>query len=283
MSAGTYADLIAESADTLRAAGISDARREARHLLAVAGGPSGAALITAEQALVPGAVHTRFAELLNRRAGHEPLQHIEGTCGFFGLTLACDRRALVPRPDSETVVEAALARIPEGGDVRIADLGTGSGCILLAILTNRPRATGVGVEADMEAADLAEQNAAQLALSARAGIVRQSWADWRDWEDMDLVVSNPPYIARAEIDTLAPEVREHDPRAALDGGVDGLDAYREIAALGAASMRRRAWLVLEIGHDQGQNVPALLADRGFSDISVAKDFGGNDRVVCARR
>ena len=231
----------------------------------------------------PGAGCARFAELLNRRAGHEPLQHIEGTGGFFGLTLACDRRALVPRADSESVVEAALARMPEDGDIRIADLGTGSGCILLAILSNRPRATGVGVEADMDAADLAEQNTAQLDLSARVRIARQSWANWQDWSEMDLVVSNPPYIARAEIDTLAPEVRDHDPRAALDGGGDGLDAYREIAALGAANMSWGAWLVLEIGHDQGQSVPALLADRGFSDISVTKDLGGNDRVVCARR
>src|SRR5690606_30521113 len=129
-----------------------------------------------------------------------------------------DARALIPRPDSETIVEVALKALPETQPALVADLGTGTGCLLAAILKHRPRATGVGVEASSDAASLAQENLAALNLAGRASLFIGRWADWAGWGEADLIVSNPPYIAHAEIDSLEPEVRVHDPLAALDGG-----------------------------------------------------------------
>ncbi|MEM1151521.1 MAG: peptide chain release factor N(5)-glutamine methyltransferase, partial [Pseudomonadota bacterium] len=241
-----------------------------------------AALIAHAQHPPPPGLSATLDPLLNRRAARVPLAHILGHTEFYGLTLLTDERALIPRSDSETVVELALDLVPPGSGV-IADLGTGSGALLLAILSRRPDLTGIGIDASDGAIALAEANAIKTGLSDRAGLRVQSWADWSGWGKADLIVSNPPYICAAEIDTLQPEVRDHDPRLALDGGPDGLAAYREIIGLGAQSMKPGAWLVMEIGHDQREAVLALLAHAGYVDGQTRKDLGGNDRVVAARR
>jgi release factor glutamine methyltransferase len=217
-----------------------------------------------------------------RRVGREPLQHVLGTTEFYGLEFLTDARALIPRPDSEIVVEAALARIPEGQPVFVADLGTGSGCLLSAILANRPHASGVGVEASPEAAALARENLFRLGLSERAGVHEGPWSGWQKWGEADLIISNPPYIVSAEMADLMPEVRDHDPAAALDGGADGLDAYREIVHLAAAAMKPGAWLVFEIGYDQKDSVSGLLDAAGFEAITCLKDLGGNNRALVAQ-
>ena len=274
--------MLAEGAAQLQAAGIETARLEARWLLAHMAGLQMSDLIMHGRDAVPTKDCKAFRAALARRVAHEPIQHILGTTEFYGLEFLCDARALIPRPDSECVVEEALRRIPADRPVQLADLGTGSGCLLAALLTNRPQAQGWGVEANPAAASLARENLGRLDLSDRADIFEGSWTIWQGWGEADLIISNPPYIASAEIDSLMPEVRAHDPMDALDGGPDGLVAYRQIISLAAAHMKRGAWLVFEIGHDQREAVSTLLQEAGFAEIDSSKDLGGNDRAVWAQ-
>jgi release factor glutamine methyltransferase len=279
MTAPSYDELIRAAAKALADAGIEEPRQNAMLLMLAAFGDTRAALISAGNETVPKAVEDAFAAALARRLTREPEQHILGHTGFYGLEIRSDARALVPRPDSEIVVEAALDLLPKGVPARVADLGTGTGCLLAALLSQRPRVTGTGVEASTAAASLARENFAQLGLSARALVYEGSWTSWGGWGEMDLVISNPPYIASAEIESLSPEVRRFDPLAALDGGEDGLAAYREIIALGRAKMKRGVPLVLEIGHDQRATVLDLLGAAGYSGTGYRRDLGGNDRAV----
>lgn len=279
----TYLDYLRDGVRRLREAGSDEASYEARLILMAASGLSRTGLISAETEAVPEDVAGRFDEMLRERQTRRPLQHILGTTEFYGLEFICDPRALIPRPDSEVVVEAALRLIPDGQAMIVADLGTGSGCLLSAILANRPDVRGTGVEASPDAASLARENISRLGLAGRASVFEGSWADWPDWEGAGLVISNPPYIASAEIGTLSPEVRLHDPMAALDGGADGLHAYREIISLAAARLPPGAWLVFEIGHDQKEAVSGLLEAADFAAIGSARDLGGNDRAVWAQK
>lgn len=270
-------------AQELAAAGIEEAAFEARLLLSHITGLSRAVMIADPGRALTSEESLACKEALARRVAREPLQHILGVTQFYGLDIRTDARALIPRADSECVVEAALDRLPKDAPLILADLGTGSGCLLAALLTQRPLARGEGVEASAEAASLARENLAALSLAARGTIFEGSWAGWQGWHTADLIISNPPYIASGVIPELAPEVRAHDPLSALDGGADGLDAYREIAALGAAGMKPGAWLVLEIGFDQKEAVSHLLAQSGFKYLASGQDLGGNDRWVAARR
>lgn len=282
MRAPTFDELIRAAAKALTEAGIEDARQNANLLMLAAFGDTRAALISAGNAPVPKGVQDAFAAALVRRLTREPVQHILGHTGFYGLEILSDARALVPRADSEIVVERALAYLPSDADVQVADLGTGTGCLLAAILSQRPRATGTGVEASSAAASLARENFRQLGLESRTGVFEGSWTDWTGWGEANLIVSNPPYIASREIDSLEPEVRQFDPMAALDGGADGLHAYREIIRIAATRMKPGAPLVLEIGHDQRIAVLALLEVAGFAETAHWRDLGGNDRCVMGR-
>lgn len=275
----TFDQLMAEATRRLRSAEIDAPAREARWLMALAANLSTTELISRAQDSVPGPVAARFEEMLHRREGREPFQHIEGSASFFGLDFICDARALVPRADSEVVVETALSLMPRGRGVQVADLGTGSGCLLTAILFARGGARGTGVEADANAASLARQNFKRHGVERRAALYVGRWETWTGWGDMDVIVSNPPYIASHVIETLAPEVRLHDPRAALDGGPDGLATYRDIVRRAAKGMKPGAHLVFEIGHDQKEAVSTMMQSAGFDEICSAKDLGGRDRVV----
>lgn len=226
---------------------------------------------------------TGLEALIERRIAGTPLQHIIGETPFHAITLKTDARALIPRSDSETIVDLALELLPEDQKLNIADLGAGTGALLLAILTQRPHAKGTAVERSVEAATLLAENIRALKMDDRATLFQGSWADWSGWAEYDLIVSNPPYIERGVIPTLAPEVRDHDPMEALDGGPDGLDAYREIITLGAAHMKSGASLVLEIGYDQRESVSALLDAQGFTGLTHRKDLGGNDRGIAAQK
>lgn len=270
------------AAARFEAAGIEDARSNAMQLMLHAFGDTRTALISAGDAPVPKAVEDVFLAAAERRLTREPLQHITGTAHFYGLEFLSDARALIPRFDSETVVEQALALLPKEAPVKVSDLGTGSGCLLCALLVHRPLASGTGIEASPDAASLARENIAALGLNGRASVFDGSWADWTGWGEAGLIVSNPPYIARAEIESLAPEVRLHDPHAALDGGPDGLDAYRDIIRLAGERMAPGAWLVFEIGYDQRAAVLALMQAAGFADLGHCADLGGNDRCVWGR-
>ncbi|MEQ9505885.1 MAG: peptide chain release factor N(5)-glutamine methyltransferase [Hyphomonas sp.] len=282
MTAPTFDELIWSAAARFRDADIESPKQNATILMIGAFGDTRAALISAGKSPVPKGVQDVFESGVERRLLREPLQHIIGTTEFYGLEIRTDARALIPRHDSETVVETALSLLPKDAPVKIADLGTGSGCLLAAILANRPHASGVGVEASAGAASLAQENLETLGLAGRGSVFIGRWADWTGWGEVDLIVSNPPYIAHAEIESLEPEVRLHDPLAALDGGTDGLDAYREIIRLAGAGMKAGAPLVFEIGHDQRAAVLALMAGAGFTDLAHSLDLGGNDRCVWGR-
>jgi release factor glutamine methyltransferase len=221
--------------------------------------------------------------ILARRLAHEPVARIRGAKEFWSLPLRITPDVLVPRPETETVVEAVLAVAERGRALRIADLGVGSGAILLALLCELPMAFGVGTDRDARALGVARDNARRLGVSARAGFVACDFGAALAG-GCDVVVSNPPYIPTPDIAALAPDVRDHDPRAALDGGPDGLFAYRAIAADGARLLAVGGWLAVEIGIGQGEAVSALLAAHGLAVAGAPRpDLAGHPRVVVARK
>lgn len=282
MSAPSFDALIQSAAASFRQAGIADAQQNAVLLMLHAFGDTRAALISASASPVPKGVQDVFEAAVARRLVREPLQHITGMTGFYGLEFITDLRALIPRADSELIVETALSLLPAGKPAFVADLGTGTGCLLAAILHHRPEASGEGVEASPAAASLARENFARLGLGARAKVFDGRWAEWTGWGEADLIVSNPPYIPTRDIDSLEPEVKDFDPASALDGGADGLEAYREIITLGAQQIKPGAPLVLEIGYDQREAVLGLLEGAGFADLGHSADLGGHDRCVWGR-
>ncbi|TVQ36566.1 MAG: peptide chain release factor N(5)-glutamine methyltransferase [Geminicoccaceae bacterium] len=223
-------------------------------------------------------VHTAALQLAAQRAAGAPMAYLVGSREFWGLPFSVGPGVLVPRPDSETLIEAALAHLPQNQTARILDLGTGSGCLLLAILHERPEAKGLGIDQSAEALAYAERNARALGLDGRATFRLGDW--WDGVEGcFDLVLSNPPYIVRAVIDGLMPEVRDHEPRAALDGGTDGLDAYRRLFRGLAAHLAPGGLALFELGFDQGPTLLAMAAAHGFSGCSLRQDLTGHDRCL----
>ena len=190
---------------------------------------------------------------------------------------------LTPRPDSETLLDAVLPLFPEGRWFKVLDLGVGSGAIVLAILAERPAAIGLGVDVSEEALAVARENAANLGLAGRIALLRGDWTAGLEPASFDLVVSNPPYIATAEIEALDPEVRDHEPRLALDGGEDGLDAYRVLAPAILEVLKPGGWFAVEIGAGQREAVEALFRAAGAVDLKVVQDLGARGRVVVGRK
>ncbi|MGB3624881.1 MAG: peptide chain release factor N(5)-glutamine methyltransferase [Henriciella sp.] len=279
----TFRAQLAIATQRLTSAGIDQPAREARHLMQHACALSAAELIGEELSEMTFEQSSAFFDLVERRASGEPFEYVTGTACFYGLELECSPATLIPRPDSEVVVDEALTRLPLGRTARIADLGTGTGCLLIALLKNQPGTTGIGIERSSRAAQVATANLRRHGLSARASIETGSWDDWTGWGETDLIISNPPYIASDIIETLDESVRSHEPHIALDGGADGLAAYRSIIHLARSQMKPGAWLVFEIGYDQGKAVTSLLEKAGFDAISCGQDLGERDRVVSARR
>ena len=232
--------------------------------------------LTSEQSI-------RLEDFARRRLSGEPIARIVGLKEFWGLPLKLSAATLVPRPDTETVVELALQTLraaPDRGPrLRIADIGTGSGAILLALLSELPEACGFGTDISVAALRTASNNAARLGLAPRALFVACDYAAALS-DTFDLIVSNPPYIRSAEIADLAIEVRDHDPRRALDGGTDGLDAYRVLVPQAAGLLARGGVLVVEIGRDQSEEVEGLMTAAGLTLVHPPKaDLGGVLRAV----
>lgn len=246
-------------------------------------------LTRAEAAATPERVLTavesaRLESLLQRRLSREPLAHILGHKPFWTLDLLVTPDVLTPRADTETVVEAALGMIADrAAPLRIVDFGTGSGAILLALLSELPNARGLGVDASEPALAVARANTEEHGLSARCEFRLGDWAAGLADESFDLAVSNPPYISTKTLAGLAPEVRDHEPHLALDGGADGLDTYRILIPQIFRVLKPGAATALEIGFDQAAVVKALMGQAGFSGISVVRDLCGNDRAICARK
>lgn len=265
----------------LEEADVDEAKREARLLLLQALGIDLATLIASE-ARPLGAAAARAGGLLARRCAREPLSRILGRREFYGLEFRLNAATLDPRPDTETLVDAVLGQLAEAGlsnaPLRLLDLGTGTGAILLALLSRLPNAEGVGVDIAPDAVRMAEMNASTLGLDAR---VRFRLGDLLQGlgERFDVLVSNPPYIASGDIAGLEPEVRNHDPRLALDGGADGLAFYRRILRDAPSRLAEGGLIALELGAGQAQAVTGLMEQAGFSGIRSVRDLGGIERVL----
>lgn len=282
MTEPTIGAVLADASRRLAAAGIEAPQREARLLLGRASGLGATALIGWPERPVAAEAVRRFEQVLARRLAHEPIAKILGRREFWSLDFAVTADTLDPRPDTETLVAAVLAEIPDRrAPLRIADLGTGTGCILLALLSELPAAWGVGIDRSAAAARVAAGNAAALGFGRRAGVAVGDWAAALA-ACFDIVVSNPPYIASAAIAGLAPEVRDYDPRAALDGGADGFDAYRRLAPDCARLLRPGGLAAFEVGAGQAGSVAALCHAAGLSLLGIRADLAGIDRVVLAR-
>lgn len=295
----TYGEALAAARVSLSEAGVESAALDARLLLASASGLDMAALIARGRDDLPPVARSAFDTHMKRRLNGEPVARILGEKEFWGLPIKVGGAALVPRAETETLVEIVLAearrRFRRG--VAICDLGTGSGAILVALLKELPVARGLGTDISEEALAIARLNAERHGVANRAAFECVSFAQdpyvsfegaflkraFVDDVSFDVVVANPPYIKSDAIDALQPEVRDYDPRAALDGGADGLAAYRVILGRIDSLLREGGLLGFEVGYDQSESVAALCREAGLSEINVHADLAGLGRVVTAAR
>ncbi len=262
----------------LRAAGIDGPERDARVLLAEALGVDRGRLILHLDQPMADAVQQAFMRMIDRRAARQPVAQIVGRRLFHDRWFRVTPDVLDPRPETEELVALAL----QEPFARLLDLGTGSGAIALSLLAERPDAQGVATDVSEAALAIAAENAQALGLSDRLTLSRSDWFASVTGE-FDLIVSNPPYIAAAEMPSLDPEVRDHEPRLALTDDADGLSAYRAIAAGAAAHLTPGGRLLVEIGAGQGPAVSGLFTKAGLDGVAIHTDLGGKDRVVAARR
>ena len=271
--------LLRAASARLEAAGIEAPTREARLLLAHATGLGATRIMAYPEHAIDPAAASMFDRLVERRVQREPVSRILGTREFWSLDFIVTPATLDPRPDSETIVEAALDRIPDKNTAAtIIDFGTGTGCLLLALLSERPRAFGIGVDRSEAAARVAADNARRLGFADRAQFLVGDWADALAGS-VDLIVSNPPYIPAGEIAGLEPEVRAHDPLTALVGGVDGLDPYRLLAPAVARLLRPGGAVVFEVGQGQADAVADLATAAGLVFAEQRRDLGGIARAI----
>lgn len=264
----------------LRAAGLSTPELDARLLVQGVTGASDIEMLREPGTRMSDEEEARLAVFERRRLAGEPVSRILGMREFWGLPFAVTPATLDPRPDSETLVETALALLRETAEPRILDLGTGTGCLLLSLLHERADAQGTGIDISDEALAVAASNAARLDLSARVSFRRGNWTDGIGGR-FDLVISNPPYIRRGDIEALEREVREHDPLLALDGGEDGLDAYRALAAAIPDVLTQTGHAVIELGEGQGEAVRAIFEPAGMAVLRIVPDLAGIPRALVA--
>ena len=267
----------------LDATGISGPVIDARLLVEAAADASRSDIITDPQRELTPEQEARLEDYLSRREHREPVSHILGRKGFWKIMLRVTPDVLTPRPDTETVVEYVLRDFPEHAAWQVLDLGVGSGAILLAILAERPAARGLGIDISEEALAVARDNAASLGLEGRLALMRSDWTALLGEGTFDLVVSNPPYIATDVIETLEPEVRDHEPRLALEGGADGLDHYRVLAPEILRVLRPGGQFAVEIGYDQKDAVEALFREAGATGVHTMRDLSDRDRVVAGMK
>ena len=267
----------------LQDAGVESPAIDARLLLEAAADATRTDIITDPYRPVTPEQAAALNGFLDRRIAREPVSHILGRKGFWKIMLNVTADVLTPRPDTETVVEAALRDWPETEARTVLDLGVGSGAIILSILSDRPAAKGLGIDVSEEALAVARENAANLGLAGRLALMRGDWTAGLDRASFDTVVSNPPYIPTGDIATLEPEVRDHDPHLALDGGADGLDAYRLLAPEVLRVLKPGGRFLVEIGYDQSAQVEALFVAAGAIEVATLKDLSDRHRVVWGRK
>lgn len=267
----------------LETAGLAGPVIDARLLVEAAAEATRTDIVTDPYRPLTPAQEARLEDYLARRERREPVSHILGRKGFWKIMLGVTPHVLTPRPDTETVVEYVLRDFPQHAPWSVLDLGVGSGAILLAILAERPAAKGLGVDVSEEALAVARDNAASLGLANRVALLRGDWTAGLGESTFDLVVSNPPYIADPVIETLEPEVRDHEPRIALSGGPDGLDHYRVLAPEILRVLKPGGRFAVEIGYDQRAAVEALFDAAGAVFVSTIKDLADRDRVVVGEK
>ena len=267
----------------LEAAGIAGPVIDARVLVEAAADATRADIIGDPHRALSAEQEATLEDYLGRRERREPVSHILGRRGFWKVMLGVTPAVLTPRPETERVVDIALEDFPEHAPWSVLDLGVGSGAILLSILGERPAAKGLGVDVSEEALAVARDNAAELGLAGRMALLRSDWTTLLGPDSFDLVVSNPPYIATDVIETLEPEVRDHDPRLALDGGPDGLDHYRVLAPEILRVLKPGGRFVVEIGYDQKDAVEALFREAGALGVRTIRDLSDRDRVVAGTK
>ena len=279
----TYKEFYEYGKQKLEEAGIAEAALDARLLLEYVCHTDRNELIVHADRVRSDMEEQFYRMLIEKRASRVPLQHIMGEQEFMGLCFRVSEHTLIPRQDTEILVEEALRRLSDG--MRILDMCTGSGCILLSLLKYSNECEGIGIDISGKALAVARENAERLQLDAvfLEGDLFSPLGEFisRRTTDrlFDMIVSNPPYIESAVIETLMPEVREYEPVMALDGGADGLDFYRRIVTEAPAHMRKGAHLLFEIGCGQGEAVASLMREAGFVQVEVVKDYAGLDRVV----
>ena len=279
----TVGAALIQAAKRLGEAGIERPQAEARILLEAASGLGRGQIIGFPEHPLTPAQRDLFDAQVSRRCAREPISRILGSREFWSLRFDLGPETLDPRPDSETLVAAVLERVPDrAAPLSLLDLGTGTGCLLLALLSELPNAEGVGVDISDPAVSFAHGNAEELCLSERARFVTGDWA--RDISaQFDVIVSNPPYIESTAIEGLEPEVAKFDPRAALDGGPDGLAAYRALIPQAAERLKPGGLLALEIGAGQGPAVRGLAIHAGLTDLGGAQDLAGIERCLLFAR
>lgn len=277
----SYSGVYREGMERLAGAGIEEAALDARLLLEYVCGTDRNTLLAHGEREVSEKEYERYAALIAERGGHTPLQHLTGEQEFMGLTFIVNEKVLVPRQDTEVLVEEVLRNLHDG--MRILDMCTGSGCILLSLLQYSNDCAGTGVDVSAEALAVAWENYRRLQgqrPEMNAYFIESDlFAGIPKGEQYEIIVSNPPYIRTGVIETLMPEVREHEPLLALDGRGDGLYFYREITHQAGGYLSRGGMLFYEIGYDQAKEVCEIMKEEGFREIEVVKDFAGLDRVV----
>lgn len=275
----TYRECYEQGCRTLQAAGIEEATLDARLLLeAVCGTDRNDLLAHGEQPVMSQA-EEKYLNWIRQRAEHIPLQQLTGEQDFMGLTFSVNEHVLIPRQDTEILVEEVLKELHDG--MRILDMCTGSGCILLSLLHYSNDCEGLGVDLSAEALEVAGQNVLKVLTPEKAEHAHFLQSDLFEKVEgkFEIIVSNPPYIASAEVEKLMPEVRDHEPRMALDGTEDGLYFYRRIIEEAGKHLVSSGMLFFEIGYDQGQAVSELMRAQGYREVQVVQDYAGLDRVV----
>ena len=275
----TYRECYEQGCRTLQAAGIEEAILDARLLLeAVCGTDRNDLLVHGEQPVMPQA-EEKYLHWIRQRAEHIPLQQLTGEQDFMGLTFSVNEHVLIPRQDTEILVEEVLKELHDR--MRILDMCTGSGCILLSLLHYSNDCEGLGVDLSAEALEVAGRNVLKVLTPEKAEHAHFLQSDLFEKVEgkFEIIVSNPPYIASAKVDKLMPEVRDHEPRMALDGTEDGLHFYRRIIKEAGKHLVNSGMLFFEIGYDQGQAVSELMRAGGYREVQVVQDYAGLDRVV----
>lgn len=293
----TYREIYEAGKGALAAAEIAEAELDARMLLEFVCGTDRNTLLVHGDRTVSEEEETSYGALIKKRAGRVPLQQLTGVQDFMGLEFCVNENVLIPRQDTEILVEEVLKNLHDG--MRVLDMCTGSGCILISLLRYSNDCSGVGADISEKALEIAGKNAERLLGGGPAGAavayeggsapvkvgdnVNIQFIQSDLFENVtgkfDVIVANPPYIQSDVIDTLMPEVRDHEPRLALDGSGDGLLFYRKIVRESGKYLMKGGMLFFEIGYDQGENVRRLMEQAGFLEVQVIKDYGGLDRVV----